>query len=210
MPILDNINNIKSNIPTEVELVAVSKFQPTEALAEAYRVGQRIFAESRPQEMFSKWQTLSKDIQWHFIGHLQTNKVPLIAPFVALIHSVDSERLLATLSKEAVKIGRTLKVLLEVHVAQEQTKQGFSATEVCQILDRPTPDGIEIVGLMGMASFTEDETQLRSEFTTLKSLFDQYPSLTTLSMGMSNDYRLAIECGSNMVRIGSAIFGSRE
>lgn len=209
MPIRDNINRIKSTLPTNVALVAVSKFHPEAAILQAYEAGQRIFGESRPQEMAAKHASLPTDIEWHFIGHLQRNKISMISPFVALIHSVDSFRLLDELSKEAVRIGRTLKVLLQVHIAQETSKQGFTSSEIREIMSHPAPQGIEIAGLMGMATYTDDLRVVHSEFEGLRSLFDEFSDLSILSMGMSDDYRLAIECGSNMVRIGSSIFGNR-
>lgn len=209
MTISERIISIKSTLPPSVTLVAVSKFHPNEMLQEAYEAGQRVFGESRPQEMAVKHETLAKDIEWHFIGHLQTNKVAMIAPFVSLIHSVDSEKLLNELSKEAQKIGRTIRILLQIHIAKESTKQGFSIGEAVEILDRQAPRGIEIAGLMGMATYTDDKSQIELEFGQLKSLFDSYDRLTILSMGMSEDYTIAIATGSTMVRIGSSIFGSR-
>lgn len=209
MPIRDNINHIKSTLPTNVALVAVSKFHPEAAILQAYEAGQRIFGESRPQEMAAKHASLPPDIEWHFIGHLQRNKIAMIAPFVALIHSVDNFRLLDELSKEAVRIDRILKVLLQVHIAQETSKQGFTSSEIREIMSHPAPQGIEIAGLMGMATYTDDLRVVHSEFEGLRSLFDEFSDLSILSMGMSDDYRLAIECGSNMVRIGSSIFGNR-
>lgn len=209
MPIRDNINHIKSTLPDNVALVAVSKFHPEAAILQAYEAGQRIFGESRPQEMAAKHDALPRDIEWHFIGHLQRNKIATIAPFVALIHSVDSFRLLDELSKEAVRIGRTLKVLLQVHIAKETTKQGFTSVEIREIMSRPAPQGIEIAGLMGMATYTDDLRVIHSEFVGLRSLFDEFSDLSILSMGMSDDYRVALDCGTNMVRIGSSIFGNR-
>ncbi|MEF9950144.1 MAG: YggS family pyridoxal phosphate-dependent enzyme [Mucinivorans sp.] len=209
MPITDHLFTIKSTIPPSVQLLAVSKFQPLSALEEAYAAGQRLFGENRPQEMLEKYKSLPSDIQWHMIGHLQRNKIALIAPFVSLIESVDSERLLAELSKEATKIGRSLKVLLEVHIATENTKQGFTPDQIHRIMADTPLLGIEIVGLMGMASLTSHSTQIEREFRSLRALYDLYPNFTTLSMGMSGDYSIAIECGATQVRIGSAIFGAR-
>lgn len=209
MPIRDNINHIKSTLPDNVALVAVSKFHPEAAILQAYEAGQRIFGESRPQEMAAKHASLPTDIEWHFIGHLQRNKISMISPFVALIHSVDSFRLLDELSKEAVRIGRTLKVLLQVHIAQETSKQGFTPAEIREIMSHPAPLGIEIAGLMGMATYTDDLRVIHSEFVGLRSLFDEFKSFGILSMGMSDDYRVALDCGTNMVRIGSSIFGNR-
>lgn len=209
MSIASNITSLRSELPSGVTLCAVSKFHPASAIGEAYAVGQRVFAESRPQEMAAKANELPPDIQWHFIGHLQTNKVAAIAPFVALIHSVDSLRLLDEISRVAIKIGRTIRVLLEVHIASEDSKQGFSEDEVRSILSVNAPRGTEIVGLMGMATYTDNVEQVSREFADLKRLFDEFEHLTVLSMGMSGDWRAAVEQGSNMVRIGSAIFGDR-
>lgn len=207
--IASNITFLRSELPSGVTLCAVSKFHPASAIGEAYAAGQRVFGESRPQEMAAKAAELPLDIQWHFIGHLQTNKVAAIAPFVALIHSVDSVRLLDEISRVAVKIGRTIRVLLEVHIASEDSKQGFSPDEVRAILNGDAPLGTEIVGLMGMATYTDNMEQVTREFAALKRLFDEFSHLTVLSMGMSGDWQTAVRQGSNMVRIGTAIFSDR-
>ena len=198
---------------SSVTLVAVSKIQPVEAIMALYEKGQRDFGENYVQELVDKWERLPKDIRWHFIGHLQSNKVKYIAPFVHLIQGVDSYKLLKEISKQGQKAGRTISVLLQIHIAQEETKFGLDGGELKEILDAPPLPHVEIKGLMGMASFSEDEEQVKKEFQTLKSLYDLYqpttPSFSILSMGMSGDYRLAIAEGSNMVRIGSLLFGAR-
>ena len=204
-----------------MKLVCVSKFHPNETLLEAYNCGERVFGESKVQELCGKFETLPKDISWHFIGHLQTNKIKFIVPFVDLIHGVDSYKLLEEINKQALKAGTTVNCLLQVHIAMEETKFGFSAAELNETLSEgkwKDLSGITICGLMGMATYTEDKDRIRSEFKGLKSLLDQVkqqyfsdqPSFGTLSMGMSDDYHLAIEEGSTMVRIGSSIFGHRE
>ncbi|WP_071133802.1 YggS family pyridoxal phosphate-dependent enzyme [Millionella massiliensis] len=216
--IADNLTRIRESLPEQVTLVAVSKFHPVEVLREAYQAGQRIFGESRPQELTAKYQELPKDIEWHMIGHLQTNKVKYIAPFVALIHSVDSLKLAQTIDKEAAKVGRTIDVLLQLHIAQEETKFGWDAAELEHFLQNGELTALEhirIRGLMGMASLTDDMEQVRNEFRTLHNDFvtfrEKYlPAMDVLSMGMSGDYSLAIEEGATMVRIGSSIFGARE
>jgi pyridoxal phosphate enzyme (YggS family) len=200
--------------------VAVSKFNPAEAIQQAYEAGQRIFGESRPQELFQKVSILPDDIQWHFIGHLQTNKLKMVLPYVALVHSVDSERLLQEINKYALKNNLKVRCLLEVFIAQEESKQGFSKDELFSLLDklhREPMDGVEICGLMGMASFVEDRDQIAAEFDQLKAIFDQarekyistLPNFKELSMGMSGDYDIAVEKGSTLVRIGTSIFGAR-
>jgi PLP dependent protein len=202
-------------------LIAVSKTKPNELLEEAYQAGQLHFGENKVQELITKYETLPKDIKWHMIGHLQRNKVKQIVPFVHLIHSIDSERLLSEINKEATKIGRTVDCLLQVHIATEETKFGFDEQELIEFLqsDRITTfDHIKIVGLMGMATFTDDEQRIKDEFLSLNSLFNKLKSevqlhnvdLKELSMGMSGDYMLALECGSTMIRVGSAIFGERQ
>lgn len=220
MGISSEILRLKEELPSTVKLVAVSKFNPAEAIQEAYDAGQRIFAESRPQEMQQKVAVLPSDIQWHFIGHLQTNKLKMVLPYVSLVHSVDSERLLSEISKYAVKNGLNIRCLLEVFIAQEESKQGFSEEELSDLLARfsaaPLP-GVEICGLMGMASFTDDQEQIRDEFARLKGIFDRardkyvstLPGFSELSMGMSGDYKIAVGYGSTMVRIGTTIFGAR-
>lgn len=191
-----------------VTLVAVSKTKPIEDIMELYRLGQRDFGENYVQELVEKQQNLPADIRWHFIGHLQTNKVKYIAPFVSLIESVDSLKLLKEIDKQALKNNRVIDCLLQVHIAQEETKFGLDEKELEELMSNHF-DNARICGLMGMATFTGDPAKLRKEFHYLKSLFDKYPSLQTLSMGMSSDYKIAVEEGSNMVRIGSLIFGER-
>lgn len=215
MSIQENYHKIKAQIPANVELVAVSKFHPIEKIKEVYDCGQRVFGENKVQELLSKVNELPADIQWHLIGHLQTNKVKYIAPFIDTIQSVDSEKLLLEINKEAAKNNRKIKVLLQVKIAEEETKYGLEISEAKEIfsnyLEHQYPN-IEILGLMGMATFTDNKNQVKSEFLVLKSLFDElstFKKLETLSMGMSDDFSLAIECGSTSVRIGSAIFGVR-
>ena len=222
-----NISTIRTTIPRGVTLICVSKFHPSEAIMQAYEAGERDFGESRVQELVPKYEALPKDIRWHFIGHLQTNKVKQILPFVHMIHSVDSIRLLETINREAEKIGRRVKVLLEVHVAKEDTKSGFTPEELLTLdIQLSTFNYIDICGLMGMATNTDDESEWRRCFRAIASLASQlsYTSSASdrsskgeirtlntkqLSMGMSDDYLVAIEEGSTMVRIGSTIFGSR-
>jgi len=220
MSISNQITKINNELPSTVKLVAVSKFNPVDAIQEAYNAGQRIFGESRPQELVQKVSQLPDDVQWHFIGHLQTNKLKMVLPYVSLVHSVDSERLLMEIEKYAVKNGLKVKCLLEMFVAQEESKQGFSREELMDLLDKLEQNplqGVEICGLMGMASFVEDREQIRREFEELRSTFSEirekyisaHPNFNELSMGMSGDYKIAIECGSTMVRIGTTIFGAR-
>ena len=215
MSIQENYHKIKAQIPANVELVAVSKFHPIEKIKEVYACGQKVFGENKVQELLTKVNELPADIQWHLIGHLQTNKVKYIAPFIDTIQSVDSEKLLLEINKEAAKNNRKIKVLLQVKIAEEETKYGLEISEAKEIfsnyLEHQYPN-IEILGLMGMATFTDNKNQVKSEFLVLKSLFDElstFKKLETLSMGMSDDFALAIECGSTSVRIGSAIFGVR-
>ena len=215
MSIQENYHKIKAQIPENVELVAVSKFHPVEKIKEVYDCGQKVFGENKVQELLTKVNELPADIQWHLIGHLQTNKVKYIAPFIDTIQSVDSEKLLLEINKEAAKNNRKIKVLLQVKIAEEETKYGLEISEAKEIfsnyLEHKYPN-IEILGLMGMATFTDNKNQVKSEFLVLKSLFDElstFKKLETLSMGMSDDFSLAIECGSTSVRIGSAIFGVR-
>ena len=216
--ISDNLSAIRNKLPSAVKLVAVSKFHPSERLMEAYRAGQRIFAESRPQELAAKVPQLPADVEWHFIGHLQTNKLKLVLPHVALVHSIDSEHLLEAVGKWAVANGRTVSVLLEQHISADPTKQGFSEEEIADILARAGDfPGVRFRGLMGMASLTEDPAVIRADFARLKATFEavrrRFPHLddfTELSIGMSDDWPLALEYGSTMVRIGTAIFGPRE
>jgi len=215
MSIQENYHKIKAQIPENVELVAVSKFHPVEKIKEVYDCGQKVFGENKVQELLTKVNELPADIQWHLIGHLQTNKVKYIAPFIDTIQSVDSEKLLLEINKEAAKNNRIIKVLLQVKIAEEETKYGLEIAEAKEIfsnyLEHKYPN-IEILGLMGMATFTDNKNQVKSEFLVLKSLFDElstFKKLEILSMGMSDDFALAIECGSTSVRIGSAIFGVR-
>ena len=216
MMIKDNLKRIEATLKPGVRLVAVSKYQPIAALQEAYDAGQRAFGESHVQELVVKHEALPKDVEWHFIGHLQTNKVKQIVPFVHMIHSVDSMRLLETINREAEKIARRIKVLLEVHVAKEETKSGFTPDEINQfiinnskfIIDNPW---VEICGVMGMATNTDDEKEWRRCFREIYSLASKLSTSNTqqVSMGMSDDYLIAIQEGSTMIRIGSTIFGSR-
>ena len=213
--IANRLCDIKNALPENVELVAVSKTKPVEDLMEAYNAGQRIFGENKIQEMSDKFEAMPKDIQWHMIGHVQSNKVKFMAPYVALIHGVDTLKLLQEINKQAAKNNRVISVLLQVFIADEETKFGFDAAELSEIFNSnvlATHKNIQVKGLMGMATFTENQQQIKEEFTTLKSLYDQFKTtnnLSILSMGMSGDYMIAIDCGSTMVRIGSRIFGSR-
>ena len=219
MSIKNNLTNIKSQLPKNVTLVAVSKTKPVSDLMEAYEAGQRIFGENKIQEMAEKFEEMPKDIGWHMIGHVQTNKVKFMAPFVSLIHGVDSLKLLKEIDKQALKNNRVIDCLLQMHIAEEETKFGLDNEELEQILQQFQNNkfkNIKIIGLMGMATFTENQDQIKKEFLHLKSIFEKHKyfitenfELKTLSMGMSGDYQLAIECGSTMVRIGSSIFGSR-
>mgnify|MGYP000754413938 CR=1 FL=1 len=216
MPIKENLQKILKTLPHDVALVAVSKTKPNYALQEAYDSGQRIFGENKVQEMVEKWQQLPKDIEWHMIGHLQRNKVKYMAEFVSLVHGVDSLRLLKEINKRAEQQNRSIDCLLQMHIAEEDSKFGLDRVELEEIINPEVLGNlknINIKGLMGMATFTEDKEQVRREFEQLKSLFDELkiklPQITILSMGMSGDYQLAIDEGSNMVRIGSSIFGER-
>ncbi len=216
MSIAKNLNVIKSQLPQHVTLVAVSKTKPVSDLMEAYTAGQRIFGENKIQEMTEKWEQMPKDIEWHMIGHVQTNKVKFMAEYVSLIHGVDSLKLLQEINKQAEKHNRVIDCLLQIHIAEEETKFGLDEEELNHILtsdDFKSLENIKIVGLMGMATFSENQIQIEKEFSHLKTIFDklktQNSELLTLSMGMSGDYQLAISCGSNMVRIGSSIFGTR-
>ena len=216
MSISKNLNNIKSQLPNHVTLVAVSKTKPVANLMEAYNAGQLIFGENKIQEMTDKWEQMPKDIEWHMIGHVQTNKVKFMAEYVSLIHGVDSLKLLQEINKQAKKYNRVIDCLLQIHIAEEETKFGLDEEELNHILtsdDFKSLENIKIVGLMGMATFTENQNQIEKEFNHLKTIFDklktQNSELKTLSMGMSGDYQLAISCGSTMVRIGSSIFGTR-
>lgn len=219
MSIAQNLLKIKATLAEHVTLVAVSKTKPISDLMEAYEAGQRIFGENKIQEMAEKWEAMPKDIEWHMIGHVQTNKVKFMAPFVSLIHGVDSLKLLEEINKQALKNNRIIDCLLQIYIAEEESKFGLDAEELNEILASESfqkMKNIRIVGLMGMATFTENQNQIKKEFTHLKSIFDDLKSkqtanlqLNTISMGMSGDYKLAIDCGSTMVRIGSSIFGGR-
>ena len=211
-----NYEKISHSLPENVQLVAVSKTHPVEKILYIYQLGQRVFGENKVQELTEKYPLLPKDIQWHLIGHLQTNKVKYIAEFIDTIQSVDSEKLLEEIDKQAAKHNRKIKVLLQVKIAEEETKFGLEIHEAKELfqdyLNGKFPN-VEITGLMGMATFTDDKKQITKEFTLLKQIFDKLSlqkKLDTLSMGMSDDYQLAIECGANSVRIGSAIFGYRQ
>lgn len=232
MSISNNLTQIKSQLPNHVTLVAVSKTKPVADLMEAYNAGQRIFGENKIQEMTDKWGQMPKDIEWHMIGHVQTNKVKYMAPYVSLIHGVDSLKLLQEINKQAAKNNRVIDCLLQVYIAEEESKFGLDELELEEILNKILDSArndnnefknIRIVGLMGMATFTENQNQIEKEFKHLKTIFDTIASRTDainrvspenidikiLSMGMSGDYQLAISCGSTMVRIGSSIFGTR-
>ncbi|MEZ0129475.1 YggS family pyridoxal phosphate-dependent enzyme [Flavobacterium sp. LBUM151] len=214
MSIASNLNSIKTSLPEHVTLVAVSKTKPVSDLMQAYEAGQRIFGENKIQEMAEKWEEMPKDIQWHMIGHVQTNKVKFMAPFVSLIHGVDSLKLLQEINKQALKNNRVIDCLLQVHIAEEETKFGLDENELNELISSSEfkeLKNIRTLGLMGMATFTEDQNQIKKEFQHLKSIFDsiQKDDFSIISMGMSGDYKLAIECGSTMVRIGSSIFGGR-
>ena len=230
--IADIINRLNMELPATVKLVAVSKFHPFEAIEEAYHAGQRIFAESRPQELLAKVRRLEEvrlergeadymsDLQWHFIGHLQTNKLKMVLPYVSLVQSVDSVRLLEAINAWGLANNKVISVLLEPHVAAEDTKQGFSAEELSDVFDRAAQGAfpaVEFRGVMGMATFTDDESVIRADFAALRDIYDAARSaffsdseaFSEFSIGMSDDYRIAIEYGSTMVRIGSMIFGER-
>lgn len=228
MAIKDNLLDIKASLPSHVTLVAVSKTKPVEDLMEAYHAGQRIFGENKIQEMTEKWQQMPKDIEWHMIGHVQSNKVKYMVPYVKLIHGVDSLKLLKEINRQAVRWRKNVDCLLQIHIAEEETKFGLDENELEELLNSEEfkkMTNINVIGLMGMATFTDNQEQIKREFDYLKSLFNKYKSLktdtsdselakqncqlNTLSMGMSGDYQLAIDCGSTMVRIGSSIFGSR-
>ena len=216
MSIAEEIKKLHQALPPEVTLVAVSKTKPSSDLLEAYEAGQRVFGENKIQEMTAKHEVLPKDIQWHMIGHVQSNKVKYMAPYVALIHGVDREKLLKEINKQAAKHQRVIDCLLQIHIAQETSKFGLNEEELFQIVQNQpetTYPNVRLVGLMGMATFTEDQAQVQREFAYLKSLYDKAKKHTntfnTLSMGMSGDYLLAIAEGSNMIRVGSKIFGAR-
>lgn len=219
MSIAQNLLQIKSQLPNHVTLVAVSKTKPVTDLMEVYNAGQRIFGENKIQEMTKKWEQMPKDIQWHMIGHVQTNKVKFMAEYVSLIHGVDSLKLLQEINKQALKHHRIIDCLLQIYIADEETKFGLDETELEELLtsnEFKELQNIRIVGLMGMATFTDNQNQIKEEFQHLKQIFDNINSLSIInyplsiiSMGMSGDYKLAMDCGSTMVRIGSSIFGNR-
>lgn len=220
MTIAEQIKNITSSLPTTTRLIAVSKTKPAEDIQEAYNAGQRVFGENKALEMRDKHEALPKDIEWHFIGHLQTNKIKYIIPYVSLIHSIDSLSLLKEVNKEAAKKERRVDCLLQFHIAQEDTKFGLSYDEAVQLLsseEYKQMENIRIVGVMGMATFTDNSDQVSAEFGSLRTIFDRLKkeyfssveSFCELSMGMSDDYPLAIEQGSTLIRVGSAIFGKR-
>ena len=220
MDIQANLKEVLDQLPEGVRLVAVSKFHPNEAIEEAYKVGQRIFGESREQELSTKYETLPKDIEWHFIGHLQTNKVKYIAPYIAMIHAVDSYKLLAEIDKQAAKHNRVIPCLLEIHIAQEDSKYGFTFDTCRQMLEEGGWKQIKhvcIAGVMGMGTNTDDEKEVEKEFHSLadffrslkQDYFSQTDSFKEISMGMSHDYQIAIKCGTTLVRVGSKIFGER-
>ena len=220
MNIQANLKEVLTNIPGTVRLVAVSKFHPKEAIQSAYDIGQRIFGESKVQELQEKYEALPKDIEWHFIGHLQTNKVKYIAPYIALIHAVDSYKLLAEINKQAVKANRTIPCLLEIHIAEEDSKYGFTMDTCREMLDKgewKNLQNVTIAGVMGMATNTDDTNQIQREFESLHSFFNELKAVhfanneefKEISMGMSHDYQQAIKAGSTLVRVGSYIFGER-
>jgi len=220
MNISQNIEQVLKSIPENVKLIAVSKTKPNEAIIEAYEGGYKIFGENKPQELKGKYEALAKDIEWHFIGHLQTNKVKYIAEFVHLIHAVDSIKLLKEINKQALKHNRVINCLLQFHIAEEESKFGYNLSEAKVMLESEefkNFDNINIVGVMGMATFTDDKDQVRTEFKQLKANFDllkldffqDKEDFSEISMGMSGDYQLAIEEGSTIVRVGSSIFGTR-
>ena len=215
MSISEKIKSFKQQLPEEVTLVAVSKTKPVSEIMEAYNTGHRIFGENKVQEMEAKWQEMPKDIEWHMIGHVQRNKVKYMAPFVSLIHSVDSKRLLKEINKQAKKVDRVIACLLQIKIAEEDSKFGLDKEEALDLLASEAfqkYENVNVIGLMGMATFTDDETQVAQEFQKLKEVYDSVKdkyNFTKLSMGMSGDYKIAIEKGSNLVRVGSAIFGER-
>ncbi|MGB7787063.1 MAG: YggS family pyridoxal phosphate-dependent enzyme [Salinimicrobium sp.] len=217
MNVSENIKRIKAELPAEVTLVAISKTKPNEDILEAYEAGQRIFGENKIQEMTQKWEKLPKDIKWHMVGHVQRNKVKYMAPFVSLIHAVDSLKLLKEINKQAKKNDRRIDCLLQIKIAEEDSKFGIDVEDAKSILssrEYSEMSHVKVVGLMGMATLTESETKIKQEFSFLRSTFEDFKNeqkdFTTLSMGMSGDYKIAVECGSNMVRIGSSIFGERD
>lgn len=216
MKISESIKKYKEELGEQVTLVAISKTKPNSDLLEAYEAGQRVFGENKIQEMTEKWESLPKDIEWHMVGHVQRNKVKYMAPFVSLIHAVDSLKLLKEINKEAEKNERSISCLLQIKIAEEESKFGLEAEEAKEILASEEfleLKNVQITGLMGMATYSDDEAKVRGEFDYLRSVYDdikkKQPQFKVLSMGMSGDYKIAVTCGSNMVRIGSAIFGER-
>lgn len=216
MNIAENIKRIKAEIPGHVSLVAISKTKPDNDILEAYNAGQRVFGENKIQEMVEKWERLPKDIVWHMVGHVQRNKVKYMAEFVDLIHAVDSLKLLKEIEKQAAKHNRKITCLLQIKIAEEDTKYGINVDEAESVLQSDVyreMTHVKVIGLMGMATLTENEEKIKSEFSFLKTTFEdlksRYDSFTTLSMGMSGDYKIAIDCGSTMIRVGSSIFGER-
>ena len=220
MNIKNNLNNLRQNLPSGCKLIAVSKTKPVEKIMEAYQEGHRLFGENKVQELVPKHEALPKDIEWHMIGHLQSNKVKQIAPFISMIHSVDSVKLLEEINKQAIRATRRIDCLLQVHIAEEESKFGFSPEEVIQFIQSAggaSLKNVKVTGLMGMATLTENSEQIRKEFKGLKKLFEKIKSTASpdniemkeLSMGMSGDYSIAVEEGSTMIRVGSAIFGER-
>ncbi|MCQ2210810.1 MAG: YggS family pyridoxal phosphate-dependent enzyme [Paludibacteraceae bacterium] len=218
MSVAQRINEIKNELPASTRLLAVSKFHPAEAIMEAYEAGQRLFAESHVQELMRKQEQLPSDIEWHFIGHLQSNKVKYIVPFISLIHSVDTEKLLEVINAQAQKCDRVIPCLLEIHVAQEETKYGFDFSSAKELLESGrlgVLKNVSVVGIMGMSSVTDDVSQIKREFASLSAFYHSMkesvmPQFRELSMGMSGDYHIAIEEGSTMVRLGTTIFGERQ
>lgn len=220
MSVKANIDALRETVPDDVKIVAVSKFHAADVVMEAYGGGQRVFGESRVQELTAKYDELPKDIQWHFVGSLQRNKARFITPFISLIHSLDSEKLMLEIEKQATANNRKIPCLLQLHVADEQTKSGFSPDECRRFLAAGTWRNcphVQLAGIMGMATYTDDERQIRSEFRLLKSLFDEFKTayfadeenFREISMGMSGDYRIAIEEGATIIRVGTLIFGER-
>ena len=214
MDITTKTKEIIKNLPSNVTLVAVSKTKLAKEILQSYNAGQRVFGENKIQEMALKWEQLPKDIKWHMIGHVQTNKVKNMAHFVNLIHGIDSFKLLKEIEKQAQKHNRIISCLIQIRIAEEETKFGIPPDQLNSLIENSKAfKNVKIVGLMGMATFTKDKNQITSEFNSLKNLFDKtkekLPNISTLSMGMSGDYDIAIECGSNMIRIGSKIFGAR-
>ncbi len=221
MTVVNNLKNIFEELPEGVKLIAISKTNTPDQIMQVYNAGHLVFGESKAQELIPKYEALPKDIRWHMVGHLQSNKVKYIAPFIELIHSIDSQKLLKVVNKEAGKNARTIQCLLQIDIAEEESKYGLKFEEACEMLESESfrsMENVEICGLMGMATFTENTDQVKSEFRQLRQYFDTIrekyfagkPSFKEISMGMSGDYGLAVEEGSTMVRIGSAIFGERD